>query len=171
MNRKDHNELNRLMKKIHASTATVREYRRALELQDKVDAEKAKHHELDDAKVGDGATYTIYSDSKAGTIVKRTAKTIYWQRDKATLLNGVNSDADDKLQASVGGFAAHVSGVQRYDYERDEDAPVLKFTRREVKDLRTGEVRRIVWKRAGSSTRSPGSTLGAGRHEHYDYNF
>lgn len=127
-------------------------------------------HELDNAEVGDGATYTVYSDSKAGTIIKRTAKTITWQRDKATLLNGFDSDADDKLVAHPGGFAAHVSGVQRYDYERDPNGSIVKFSRREITNPYTGKTR-IVWKLVGHGSRSPGCSLVAGRHERYDYNF
>ena len=127
-------------------------------------------HDLDSAKVGDGVTYTIYSDSKAGTIISRTAKSITMQRDKAELLNGMNSDTEDKLECSVGGFAGHVSGVQRHEYTRDEDGQTYKFTRRVITNGYTGK-QRIVWKRVGSNTRSPGQTLSAGRHEHYDYNF
>lgn len=127
-------------------------------------------HELDDAKIGDGATFTIYSDRHAGTIVKRTATTIWWQADEATLLNGVNSGEPDALKAYPGGFAAHVEGVQRYEYKRNPDAPIQKFTRREVRD-HANVLKRIVWKQSGHGTRSPGCVLTAGRHEHYDYNF
>lgn len=166
----ERNELNRLMRKIRTSKATVREFRRALELQEKEEAAKPPHHDLDDAKVGDGATYTIHTDSKAGTIIKRTAKTIWWQRDKATLLNGMNSDAEDKLTCSVGGFAGHVEGRQRYAYERDEDGSIVKFSRREITNPYSKKTR-VVWKRCGHGTKSPGCTLNVGRNEHYDYNY
>lgn len=41
-----------------------------------------------EAKVGDGITISLYSDAHAYTIIKRTAKTITIQRDKATLKEG-----------------------------------------------------------------------------------
>lgn len=120
---------------------------------------------LNDAKVGDGATFTIYTDSKAGTIIARTEKTITWQQDTATLQNGVNSGESDALKFSPGGFVGHTSGNQRYEYEPNPEGQILKFSRR---DLRNGG---HVWKLCKHPTRSPGNSLSAGRHEHYDYNF
>lgn len=122
-------------------------------------------HELDNAKIGDGATRNGYSDRQAGTIIARTAKTITWQRDKATLLNGVNSGEADALKFSPGGFCGHTSGRQRWAYESDPNGQVVKLSRRV---LRSGEV---VWKECGWRTKSPGGTFSAGRHEYYDYNF
>lgn len=111
--------------------------------------------------VGDGATYTSWTDSQAGTIIAKTAKAITWQRDKATLLNGANSDEADALTFAAGGFCGHTSGTQRYEYERDTDGATRKFTKRA-----NGK-----WKLTGAATRSAGATLTAGRHEHYDFNF
>lgn len=128
------------------------------------------NHPLDNAQIGDGATHTVWSDSKAATIIARTAKSITVQYDEAELLNGFDSGEDDALQADIGGFAAHVSGVQRYSYRRNSEAPTRKFTRREITNPYSGETR-VVWKQVGSNTRSPGNTLTAGRHHHYDYNF
>lgn len=135
---------------------------------------------LDTAKVGDGVTWTLWSDSKAGTIIARTEKTITVQLDHAELLNGMNSDAEDKLIAHVGGFAAHVSGTQRYAYSRNPEGRVLKFTKRNVmvnctagEAAETGQWRKpgTIWKLVGTGTKSPGNRLTAGRNEHYDYNF
>lgn len=120
---------------------------------------------LNDAQVGDGATFTIYTDSKAGTIIARTEKTITWQRDKATLLNGYESGEADALQFSRGGFVGHTSGNQRYTFEPDPNGEIQKFSRR---TLRSGK---HVWKAVGHRTRSSGCVLSAGRYEHYDYNF
>jgi hypothetical protein len=99
------------------------------------------------------------------TIIKRTAKTITAQRDKATLLNGMNSDAEDALMADVGGFAAHVTGRQRYEYEADPEGGVYKFSRRVLK---SGQVR---WVLCGHPSGSPGNSASGGRNEFYDYNF
>ena len=120
---------------------------------------------LDTAKVGDGLTEVGYTDRKACTIVARTATTILYQRDKATLLNGANSGEADALVCHPGGFAAHVEGTQRYHIERDPNAGVQKATRRVLKDGT------VVWKRSGWPTRSPGGQVVPGRHEFYDFNF
>lgn len=123
------------------------------------------NHPLDNAKIGDGATYTAYTDSRAGTIIQKTAKSITIQLDHATLLNGPNSDADDKLVTIPGGFAGHTTGRQRYEYARNPDGQTLKFTRR---TMRSGKV---IWKLVGSRTQSLGCVLNEGRAEYYDYNF
>tara|TARA_S200002703_G_scaffold16715_2_gene13916 strand:- start:175 stop:579 length:405 start_codon:yes stop_codon:yes gene_type:complete len=125
----------------------------------------ARDAELMTANVGDGATYTSYTDRHAGTIIKRTEKTITWQRDKATLLNGRNSDESDALEFFPGGFVGHTTGRQRYEYERDTAGEVKKFT------LRTLKNGRQIWKRAGVRTNERGGTLDVGRAEHYDFNF
>lgn len=110
--------------------------------------------------IGDGATYNGLSDAKAGTIIARTAKSITWQRDKATLLNGSGSGEADALEFSAGGFMGHTSGAQRYSYERDTDGITRKFTLR----------KNGYWIIEGASAQT-GATLTAGRNEHYDFNF
>jgi len=119
-------------------------------------------------KPGMGATFTLWSDSHAGTIsrVSESGRTLWWKQDKATLLNGMNSGEPDELVAHPGGFCAHVEGIQRWSYEQNESSPEQKFT---LRQRRNGE---YVWKRVGSATNSPGGTLTVGvRAEHYDYNF
>lgn len=111
-------------------------------------------------EVGDGATYCGWSDRKAGTIVEASAKKVTWQRDKATLLNGVNSGEDDALDFAAGGFFGHTSGAQRYEYEADTEAGTIVFTLRQ-----NG---RWVRKGCGKNDRA---VLVAGRSEHYDFNF
>jgi hypothetical protein len=121
---------------------------------------------------GQAATYTVYTDSYACTVVSvsKSGKTAVVQRDKATLLNGANSGEPDALNFSPGGFCAHVSGVQRYSYERDPDGEKFKVSRRAVKVA--GKVVGYVWKRCGHGTKSPGCSVSFGnRSEHYDYNF
>lgn len=115
-------------------------------------------------KVGEGATFLIYTDAHAGTIIKTTKTTVLWQRDSAKLLNGPDSGEPDALKVCPGGFAAHVSGSQRYAYERDSEGQIRKFTRRVCK--RTGSV---SYKLAGH--RGSGCSLHSGRHERYDYNY
>lgn len=107
--------------------------------------------------VGLGATHTIWTDSLAGTIVKvsKSGKSLVWQRDIAILLN------KDELKVSVGGFAAHVSGEQKYSYHRNPDGETCKFTLR-----KNGK-----WYLVGAPC-GRGNYLSIGcRSEHYDYNF
>lgn len=118
--------------------------------------------------VGGAATFTLWTDAHACTVIKISpnGKTAWLRRDKAKLLNGFNSDAADKLQFAPGGFCGHTSGTQRYAYTADPNGEVIRVSARTLRD---GS---IVWKRAGSPTRSPGATAYFGaRHEHYDYNF
>lgn len=118
--------------------------------------------------VGGAATFTLYTDSYACTVIKISpnGKTVWLRRDKATLLNGFNSGEKDALQFSPGGFCGHTSGEQRYSYAPDPEGQVIKVSARALRD---GS---IVWKQAGHSTRSPGAFAYFGaRHEHYDYNF
>jgi hypothetical protein len=118
-------------------------------------------------KVGEGATFTVWTDSYACTVeaVSKSGTRATLRRDKATLLNGFKSGEADALTFTPGGFAGHTSGSQRYKYERDPDGQVIKVSRR----VRNGQ---LVWKQVGSRTSSPGgfATFG-GRHESYDYNF
>jgi hypothetical protein len=102
---------------------------------------------------GDGATLCMYSDRHACTVIRRTAKTLTLQRDKATLLNGFKSGEKDALQFAPGGFFGHTSGTQRYNYEPDPQGQIFvaRLTKR-------------GW-RCGCNR------IGAGRSEHYDFNF
>jgi len=110
--------------------------------------------------VGDGATELCWSDAHAYTIIKvsPSGKTIWLQRDKATLLNGFDSGENDALVMHPGGFAGHVEGVQRFKYERDTNEHIRKATLR--KDGKFGIV--------GSSRSN--IVIGV-RNKHYDYNF
>ena len=105
-------------------------------------------------EVGDGCTYYLWSDSYACTVIKKTAKTITIQRDKATL------DPSFKPEWVAGGFAAHCTNAedQSYTYERNPN----------------GEIYVCHWseKEGRYRTGSDGSIkIGVGRHEYYDYNF
>jgi len=125
---------------------------------DTVRVEKVTH------KAGDGCTEHAWSDSRAGTIVgfSPSGKTVYFRRDKATLLNGPGSGKTDALKVYPGGFAAHWEGTQRYSYEEDLQAPVK--TARLRKDGK--------YRIPGSTVRQRGGTISLGhRGEHYDYNF
>jgi len=115
--------------------------------------------------IGEGATYTVWTDSHAGTVVKISpnGKTAWIQLDKATLLNGHNSNEADKLKFSPGGFMGHTDGNQRYSYERDPNGEIIKATYR----AKLG-----IWKIAGHATRSPGGRIRFGVRRHYhDFNF
>jgi len=96
---------------------------------------------------GDGVTYTIFTDRRAGTVidVSPSGKTITIQLDKATRIdeNGMSES-------------------QEYEYERDPDGQILKFTwRKKVNGF----------KLVGTRARECGSYLTAGRHEYRDYSF
>lgn len=110
----------------------------------------------------DAATVNFYSDRKAATIVQRTDKLIVVREDKATLLNGMNSDAADKLIAHPGGFCAHVTGAQRYEYEPNPNGRLYAFTLR-----KNGR-----WVPKGAKMRGAAYSLTIGqRAHHYDFNF
>lgn len=107
-----------------------------------------------DIEVGDGATICLWSDREACTVIRRTAKTLYVQRDKATL------DPSFKPEYIPGGFSAHCTndGEQKWIIERDPNGAVTRFNWSEKKGR---------WQSG-----SDGSIrLKLGRHEHYDYNF
>ena len=104
------------------------------------------------AKVGDGATVYLYSDSHAGTIVKVTKRSVTVRRDKATL------DPNFKPEIIPGGFCGHCTNQneQSYTYEPDEN----------------GALTTVYWSKKHNQYGLPGNLqLGKGRHEFYDYNF
>lgn len=110
--------------------------------------------------IGDGATVYRWSDRQAYTVVKvgKNGKTAYIQRDRATLLNGVNSGEPDALVCHAGGFAAHVAGRQRYTYEADCNGETIRVALRS-----NGQ-----WRTAGPH----GEIVKFGvRAEHCDFNF
>lgn len=105
-----------------------------------------------DVRVGDGMTATLYSDSHAYTIVKRTAKTLTLRRCKATL------DPNWKPEFVAGGFAGHCTNQneQRYTYEEVEG----------------GEEIVVRWsEKLGRWTHKTYRLITLGRHEFRDYNF
>jgi hypothetical protein len=105
-------------------------------------------------KVGDGVTLHLYSDSQAHTVIKRTAKTITIQRDKAT------RNPDFKPEFISGGFSAHCTNQdeQTYTYESNPE----------------GSITVCRWsERLGCYTTGGDQSIKIynGRHEFYDYNF
>lgn len=102
-------------------------------------------------KVGDGITLCYYSDRKAYTIIRRTAKTITIQRDKAIL------NPNFKPEFIQGGFAGTCinQNEQEYIYERDENGRTLTLRW-------SDKYGKFVCKEANVRN---------GRHEFYDYNF
>lgn len=127
----------------------LRTVRRIDELKD--DLRRELNREI---QVGDGATYCLWSDRYACTVVARTAKTLTLRRDKAKLKDSW------KPEFVVGGFSAHCTNneEQEWEYEPDPD----------------GELFKAHWseKRGGWQSGSDGSCIVIrGRHEYYDYNF
>lgn len=123
-------------------------------------------------KVGDGATICGYSDHAAYTVIKTTPQSITLQRDKVTLLNGLDSGESDALVMHPGGFTGHVDGIQRYAYEPDPNgsicvARMTKNTRRAWIKQEDGSHTEVIH----VNFRNGCSTVFPGRREHYDYNF
>lgn len=112
---------------------------------------REKNREIE---VGDGVTICLWSDSHAGTVIKRTKTTLTVQRDKAI------RDPNFKPEWIPGGFSAICtnSEEQSYTYERDPK----------------GEIYMCHWseKHGRFQSGSDGSIrVARGRHEYYDYNF
>jgi hypothetical protein len=91
-----------------------------------------------DAKSDDAATMNGWSDRNPATIVKRTAKTITVQADRAVNMSAPGHDA-----------YAHGSG-QVVIFERDYDAELRTYTLR-----KNGR-----WVQSGASLRGPSLTIG-----------
>ena len=74
-------------------------------------------------KVGDHAAIRYYSDVVPCTVIKRTAKFVWVQRDKYKL------QADWKPEIIAGGFCGHCTNNydQRYDFTRDENGSIDKY--------------------------------------------
>jgi hypothetical protein len=124
--------------------------------------------EASSIEVGDGGTFTVYTDRYAVTVieVRRNGREIVLQRDKATLLNGFNSGEDDALTFTPGGFCGHTEGDQRYSYEPDPTGEKIRVT------LRTRKDGSKVYKSVGTRTNEYGGVFRPGeRREHYDFNF
>lgn len=95
-----------------------------------------------DPEVGMGATFTLWSDRHAGTIVRVISPNrIAWKRDRATRTDSYG-----------------MSDAQSYVYEQDPDAAEEIFSLR-----KTGR-----WVRSGDSF--GGLVIGV-RDEHYDFSF
>ncbi len=122
------------------------------ELEDDIRQYGEYHLTPANAKVGDGATVYLYSDSHAGTIVKVTKCTVTVRRDKAIL------NPNFKPEIIPGGFCGHCTNQneQSYTYEPDEN----------------GVLTTVYWSKKYNQYGLPGNLqLGKGRHEFYDYNF
>jgi hypothetical protein len=119
---------------------------------------------MDGVKVGDGVSITIWTDTVAYTVIKRTESTMLLQQDTAKIIN------KDELTFIPGGFCAHCpnQGVQKWAHEPNPNGSIVKITRRLAGK---GENRRICWKQAGHRTLSPGMVANPGRHTFHDYNF
>lgn len=118
----------------------------------------------DSFKVGDGATWCGWSDRTACTVIEVGPRSITLQEDTAVLLNGADSGAADALRFDLGGFAAHVSGVQRYSYTPNPEGRVWTATWRPTAG------RYFIKGCSTKGARACGAVV-AGRGKHHDYNF
>lgn len=114
-------------------------------------------------EVGMPATMSFWSDVEAGTVVKvsKNGKTVWVQEDAAKLLNGPKSGEPDAIVFTPGGFAAHCSGRQRYEFSRDTEGVIRKYTLR-----KNGR-----FMQSGHPLRSRHTMTLGHRYKHYDYNF
>lgn len=113
--------------------------------------EQIRVEERRELAVGDGCTYHLYSDAHACTVIKRTAKTITIQEDKATL------DPNFKPIFVEGGFAGHCinQSEQSYIYERNANGKIITAR----------------WSEKRGAFIYLDKCITVGRHEFYDYNF
>jgi hypothetical protein len=104
--------------------------------------------------VGDGATICHHSDRTACTVVRVSASgaTAWLQADTATL-----DPPGWKPELAPGGFAGHCTNQheQRYTYQANPSAPLIRASLRITGQWRTTDRERVV----------------PGRHKFYDYNF
>jgi hypothetical protein len=120
--------------------------------------------EMDPPKVGDKATYGIYTDAIACEViaVSKSGKQATLRECTAKLLNGAGSGEPDAQTFTPGGFVGHTSGTQRWEIKSNPNGIVVKATLR----------KNGIWKLAGHRTQSPGMkvTFGVWNH-HHDHNF
>lgn len=97
------------------------------------------HQEL---RVGDGVTVNLYSDSHAGTIIRRTRCSLWIQRDEAFRIDSNG-----------------MSDCQKYRYERDPNGSVYhaRWSKKRGCFVFGGH--------------KDGKPISVGRHEYYDYSF
>lgn len=93
-------------------------------------------------EVGDGVTVNLYSDSHAGTIVRRTKNTLHIQRDLA-----IRTDNNG------------MSDCQEYRYERDPNGSIYKANWSEKFGC-------FIF-----GGFKDGKSISVGRHEYYDFCF
>ena len=93
-------------------------------------------------EVGDGATVNLYSDSHAGTIIRRTEKSLWIQRDEATRIDSNG-----------------MSDCQEYSYKPDPNGTVYHARWSEKYGC-------FMW-----GGFKDGKPISVGRHEYYDYSF
>ena len=152
-------ELGLTDKTVYGSTATQQERFSFFDQVRDIKTEVRRlYNPMDDVVVGDGATQHGYSDSRAGTVIARTAKSVTIQFDNVKLLN------KEQLEFHIGGFSAHCSNqqVQEYSYTRNLEGGTAKFSRR--KDG--------TWRSVGQThTTNRYNDVSVGRNEFYDYNF
>jgi len=111
-------------------------------VRDEAKRELARRAELAGPAVGDGVTMCHFTDRHAGTVIKRTPKTVTVQRDKATRVDGNG-----------------MSDAQQYEYERDPEGATYVFSLR----------KNGTWRQRGHEEQ--GTRLVAGRREYYDFSF
>ena len=115
--------------------------------------------------IGDGVTVSVWTDSHAYTIIRKTKSTMILQCDKATL------DPSFKPEIIAVGFAGHCvnQSEQSYTYERNPNGWMIKITLRRWKDAEGNQ--RRMWKQLGVSVRERGGNVYLGRRAFHDYNF
>ena len=115
----------------------------------------------------DHGSVSGYSDITPMVVTRRSpsGKRLWAKEARAVLMNPPGSDAPDKLQTTPGGFVAHISGTQRWEFfEPDPETPEVEYSLRKSGNW----VRKGVADTHGNSH----ARLRLGRlSAHYDYNF
>lgn len=112
-------------------------------------------------KVGDVATESFYTDSRAGRIIdiKRNGKEVWFQEDRSILSKSFTP------HIGLGGFLGHCSNQseQTYTYEKNKNGRVSVHTLRTWRGIK-------VWTRKGDRPNGHNS-ISHGQHTFHDYNF
>ena len=111
-----------------------------------------------DPKVGDLATYTLYTDTVGCDVIKVTGSRVWLRERKAILVK--------PGKCEPGGFAAHWYIQPEYETVENKDGRVVMASKRKAYDGG------FFWKLTGYNTRSPGGNVYFGEaRTHVDYNF
>ena len=123
---------------------------------------------------GDQMTVCGYSDRVSYTVIAATRTTLTLQRNTRHLLNGFDSNEEDKLTFTPGGFSGHTEGEQRYEVKVNPTGSIIKA------HLKRNPCK--VWTKGAAADggygyvlkpdfRNGSSRVIEGQQDYYDFNF